>query len=64
MPEKQPPHVKSKPGASWKGTEQHVLPKNRLGIVFLGLCCCTFLAAIDQVIVHSSLAGWLIYSSQ
>jgi hypothetical protein len=46
----QPDHpVKAKPGASWKDNEQHVLPKNRLGIVFFGLCCCIFLAAIDQV---------------
>lgn len=53
-PPSQPVHpdhtVKAKPGASWKSNEQHVVPKNRLGIVFLGLCCCTFLAAIDQVL--------------
>ena len=42
--------VKAKPGASWKDNEQHVLPKNRLGIVFFGLACCIFLAAIDQVL--------------
>jgi hypothetical protein len=43
-------HVKGKPGASWKQNEQHVLPNNRLGLVFFGLCCCIFLAAIDQVL--------------
>lgn len=54
MPEERAHHehdaVKAKPGASWKDNEQHVLPKNRLGIVFFGLCCCIFLAAIDQVL--------------
>jgi len=34
--------------SSWKG-QQQVLPENRLGIVFSGLMCCTFLAALDQV---------------
>lgn len=33
----------------WKDNEEHVLPKNRLGIVFFGLMACTFLAALDQV---------------
>jgi hypothetical protein len=42
--------AKGKPGAGWKENEQHILPKNRIGIVFLGLCCCIFLAAIDQVL--------------
>lgn len=37
------------PGQSWKENEQHVLPHNRLGIVFFGLMSCTFLAALDQV---------------
>ena len=40
---------KRKAGASWKANEEHVLPKNRLWIVFLGLMACTFLAALDQV---------------
>lgn len=43
------PPSKAQPGSSWKVNEQHVLPKNRLGIVFFGLMCCTFLAALDQV---------------
>ena len=37
------------PGQSWKQNEEHVLPHNRLGIVFFGLMSCTFLAALDQV---------------
>ncbi|KAG6376367.1 MFS general substrate transporter [Boletus reticuloceps] len=49
------PQSKAQPGASWKETEQHVVPKNRLGIVFFGLMCCTFLAALDQTIVATAL---------
>jgi hypothetical protein len=41
--------AKEKPGASWKKDEEHVVPKNRIGIVFFGLMCSTFLAALDQV---------------
>lgn len=40
---------KAAPGASWKAQEEHHLPKNRIGIVFAGLCLSVFLAAIDQV---------------
>lgn len=40
---------KHEPGQSWKANEEHVLPHNRLGIVFFGLMSCTFLAALDQV---------------
>jgi hypothetical protein len=29
--------------------ETHVLPDNNLLVVFLGLMCCVFLAAMDQV---------------
>ncbi|KAF9052922.1 MFS general substrate transporter [Panaeolus papilionaceus] len=46
---------KGQPGASWKADETHLLPKNRLGIVFTGLMACTFLAAIDQTIVATAL---------
>ncbi|KAI3610723.1 membrane transporter [Moniliophthora roreri] len=46
---------KSKPGQSWKANEVHALPKNNLPIVFLGLMCCIFLAAIDQTIVATAL---------
>ncbi|KAF9469176.1 MFS general substrate transporter [Collybia nuda] len=46
---------KAKPGASWKADETHVLPKNRLPIVFFGLMACVFLAAIDQTIVATAL---------
>ncbi|THH13934.1 hypothetical protein EW146_g6336 [Bondarzewia mesenterica] len=50
-------HVQEKreAGASWKANEEHVLPKNRLWIVFLGLMACTFLAALDQTIVATAL---------
>jgi hypothetical protein len=50
-----PSPVKEKPGASWKKDEEHVVPKNRMGIVFFGLMCSTFLAALDQVRNLSSL---------
>jgi len=47
--------AKAKPGASWKQNEEHVVPKNRIGIVFFGLMCCVFLAALDQTIVATAL---------
>ncbi|KAK7016398.1 hypothetical protein VNI00_018907 [Paramarasmius palmivorus] len=47
--------AKAKPGESWKANEAHVLPKNNLPVVFLGLMCCIFLAAIDQTIVATAL---------
>ncbi|KAH7924739.1 MFS general substrate transporter [Leucogyrophana mollusca] len=47
--------LKSKPGASWSQNEQHVVPQNRLGIVFFGLMCSIFLAALDQTIVATAL---------
>jgi hypothetical protein len=40
---------KGKARASWKDNEEQVLPENRLWIVFSGLMCCIFLAALDQV---------------
>ena len=43
------PTQKSAPGATWKNNEEHIVPKNRLGIVFAGLMCSVFLAALDQV---------------
>lgn len=43
------PEKKAKPGASWKNNETHVVPKNKLPIVFGGLMLCVFLAALDQV---------------
>jgi hypothetical protein len=45
----------SKAGASWKANEQQVLPHNRFWIVFPGLMCCIFLAALDQVRSQSCL---------
>ncbi|TCD70578.1 hypothetical protein EIP91_002608 [Steccherinum ochraceum] len=47
--------AKSQPGQSWRASEQHVLPKNNLPIVFAGLMCCVFLAALDQTIVATAL---------
>ncbi|KAG2054759.1 MFS general substrate transporter [Suillus hirtellus] len=47
--------AKQSPGASWKKDEGHIVPKNRLGIVFFGLMCSTFLAALDQTIVATAL---------
>lgn len=44
------PTQKSAPGATWKNNEEHVVPKNRLRIVFVGLMCSVFLAALDQVL--------------
>ncbi|KAI6162553.1 major facilitator superfamily domain-containing protein [Pisolithus thermaeus] len=49
------PRGRALPGASWQDKEEHVLPKNRLGIVFLGLMCSVFLAALDQTIVATAL---------
>ncbi|KAG9318910.1 major facilitator superfamily domain-containing protein [Chiua virens] len=49
------PAEKVQPGAAWKDKEEHVLPKNRLGIVFFGLMCSIFLAALDQTIVATAL---------
>ncbi|KAH8100187.1 MFS general substrate transporter [Cristinia sonorae] len=49
------PQAKQEPGQSWKDKEEHVLPHNRLAIVFSGLCCCIFLAALDQTIVATAL---------
>ncbi|KAF8550440.1 MFS general substrate transporter [Imleria badia] len=46
---------KAQPGASWQNKEEHVLPKNRLSIVFFGLMCTMFLAALDQTIVATAL---------
>ncbi|KAG2157288.1 major facilitator superfamily domain-containing protein [Suillus clintonianus] len=41
-------------GTSWQ-KEEHVVPKNRMGLVFFGLMCSTFLAALDQTIVATAL---------
>ncbi|KAI0748099.1 MFS amino acid permease [Daedaleopsis nitida] len=46
---------KIKPGEHWKKNEEHVLPKNRMSLVFTGLMACTFLAALDQTIVATAL---------
>jgi len=41
--------AKAGPAVSWKEEEEHVVPPNRIGIVFFGLMCSAFLAALDQV---------------
>ena len=45
---------KHRPGGTWRDNEEHVLPNNRLGIVFSGLMACIFLAALDQVRLSQS----------
>lgn len=52
-----PAQAKQQPGQSWRQNEQHIIPKNRLGIVFAGLMCCIFLAALDQVRLGTSWHG-------
>ncbi|KIJ07370.1 hypothetical protein PAXINDRAFT_102988 [Paxillus involutus ATCC 200175] len=54
-PPNEKPGEKAEPGASWNQKEEHVLPKNRLGIVLFALMCTTFLAALDQMIVAVAL---------
>ncbi|KAI0362028.1 MFS amino acid permease [Trametes cingulata] len=49
------PEKGRKPGQHWKEGEEHVLPKNNIPVVFTGLMCCTFLAALDQTIVAIAL---------
>ncbi|KAG1768394.1 major facilitator superfamily domain-containing protein [Suillus occidentalis] len=52
----EPPYpVKEKLGVLWKKDEEHVIPKNCIGIVFFGLMCSTFLAALDQTIIATAL---------
>lgn len=46
---------KRPPGASWKDGEKHVVPHNNMLLVFSGLMCTTFLAALDQTIVATAL---------
>jgi len=49
LPQDEPTIQRKEPGCSWSRTEEHVLPKNRLGIVGFALVCTMFLAALDQV---------------
>ncbi|KAJ7581208.1 MFS general substrate transporter [Mycena floridula] len=46
---------KHKSGSGWRDQDTHVLPENRLPIVFSGLMLCVFLAALDQTIVATAL---------
>ena len=57
MPPESPPTEENaaerkEPGLSWKQNEEHVLPRNRLGIVSFALVCTMFLGTVDQV-------GWV-----
>ncbi|KAG1724007.1 MFS general substrate transporter [Suillus lakei] len=47
--------AKERLDASWKKDERHVIPKNRMCIVFFSLMCPLFLAAVDQTIVATIL---------
>ncbi|KAG2137519.1 MFS general substrate transporter [Suillus clintonianus] len=47
--------AKERPSPSWKRNEEHVVPKNRMSIVFFGLMCTVFLAALDQTIIATAL---------
>ncbi|KAG1792985.1 major facilitator superfamily domain-containing protein [Suillus plorans] len=47
--------AKERPGPSWTKVEEHVIPENRLGIVFIGWMCTIFLVAIDQTVVATAL---------
>lgn len=40
---------KEKPGTSWRQNEEHVIPKNRLGIVFFAILCVTSTVVLDHV---------------
>ncbi|KAG6370084.1 MFS amino acid permease [Boletus reticuloceps] len=46
---------RKEPGHSWRQNEEHVLPKNRLGIVSFAFVCTMFLGALDQTIVATAL---------
>ncbi|KAF8121968.1 hypothetical protein EV363DRAFT_1301496 [Boletus edulis] len=46
---------RKEPGHSWRQDEEHVLPKNRLGIVSFAFVCTMFLGALDQTIVATAL---------
>lgn len=56
MSSRQDEHVakRKEPGVSWKENEEHVLPKNRLGIVSFALVCTMFLGALDHVSAEAS----------
>lgn len=55
QPQTEAVDAKHEPGASWKANETQHLPKNRLGVVFIGLMLTVFLAALDQTIVATAL---------
>ena len=47
--------AKEKPDVSWIQNEVHVVPENRLTIVFLGALCAVFAVALDQVSMRRSI---------
>ncbi|KAI9574226.1 major facilitator superfamily domain-containing protein [Boletus coccyginus] len=55
FPQDEPAIERKEPGCSWNQNEEHILPKNRLGIVGFALVCTMFLAALDQTIVATAL---------
>lgn len=42
-------------GVSRNKVEEHVIPKNHMGIVFFSLMCTMFLVALDQTITTTAL---------
>jgi hypothetical protein len=42
-------------GVSRNKVEEHVIPKNHMGIVFFSLMCTMFLVALDQVRSNSAI---------
>ncbi|KAI0031591.1 MFS general substrate transporter [Vararia minispora EC-137] len=51
----EPEGHKQEPGTSWIAKEEQALPRNNLPVVLFGLLLCSFLAALDQTIVATSL---------
>ncbi|OAX38723.1 MFS amino acid permease [Rhizopogon vinicolor AM-OR11-026] len=43
------------PAASWRQSEEHVIPENRLSIVFPGILCATFIVVLDEAMIATAL---------
>ncbi|OJA20399.1 hypothetical protein AZE42_05364 [Rhizopogon vesiculosus] len=43
------------PAASWSQSEEHVIPENRLAIVFPGILCATFMVVLDEAMIATAL---------
>ncbi|KAF8550441.1 MFS amino acid permease [Imleria badia] len=52
---------RNEPGFSWEQNEEHVLPKNRLGVVSFALVCTMFLGTLDQTIVATALPTIVVH---